>query len=231
MSGHTPWSEIKHKRDGLPTLDILICSVHARHDQLVALLDHLAPQLEPFDGRARVLLNVDDGQAAVGSKRTQLMLAATARHVAYLDDDDWVHDDYVGLLMEALVTDPDTVGFRLRYLVDGIEQKPAIHSITNDGWSETADAYLRDISHLNAIRREIALVGLPFNPGFGEDRAWAERVKASGLVRSEVFIEGSAMYSYRYSSSGSLFAGGPRHLGSVPELPEYAHVADIRPVI
>ena len=230
MSGHTPWSEIKHKRDGLPTLDILICSVWARHAQLVALLDHLAPQLEPFDGRARVILARDDGAAAVGSKRTQLMLAATARHLCFVDDDDWVHPDYVGLVMEALVTNPDTVGFRLRYLVNGVEQKPAIHSITNDGWSETDDAYLRDLSHLNPLRRRYAVMGLPFQPGFGEDRAWAERVKATGLVQSEVFIP-AEMYEYRWSSTGSLFAGGPRHLGSVPELPAYAHVADVRPVI
>jgi len=218
-------------REPLPTLDILIASVYARHDQLVALLDHLAPQLEPFDGRARVLLNVDDAVAAVGSKRNQLMLAATARHLCFVDDDDWVHPDYVGRIMEALVDDPDTVGFRVKYSVEGVEQKPAIHSITNDGWSETDSAYLRDISHLNPLRRSIALVGLPFNPGFGEDRAWAERVKASGLVRSEVYIEGSPMYEYRYSTSGSLFAGGPRRLGSVPELPVYAHVANVRPVI
>jgi len=68
-------------------------------------------------------------------------------------------------------------------------------------------------------------MGLPFQPGFGEDRAWAERVKATGLVRSEVFIP-AELYHYRYSTSGSLFAGGPRHLGSVPELPEYAHVSE-----
>ena len=230
MSGHTPWSEIKHKRDGLPTLDILICSVASRHDQLVALLDHLAPQIEPFDGRARVLLNRDDGQAAVGSKRTQLMLAAEARHVAFVDDDDWVHPDYLGRVMEALVTDPDVVGFRVAYSVNGVPQKPAIHSITNDGWSETDDAYLRDLSHLNPLRKRYAVMGLPFQPGFGEDRAWAERVKATGLVQSEVFIP-AELYSYRYSTSGSLFAGGPRHLGSVPELPTYAHVVNVRPVI
>jgi len=214
----------------LPSLDILIASVASRHDQLVALLDHLAPQLEPFDGRARVLLARDDGVAAVGSKRTQLMLAATARHVAYVDDDDWVHSDYVGLLMEALVDDPDTVGFRVAYSVNGVEQKPAIHSITNDGWSETDDAYLRDLSHLNPLRKRYAVMGLPFQPGFGEDRAWAERVKATGLVRSEVFIP-EALYEYRWSSSSSLFAGGPRHVGEARPLPEYEHVANVRAAI
>ena len=216
--------------DSLPTLDILICSVWARHDQLVALLDHLAPQLEPFGGRARVLLNVDDARAAVGAKRNQLMLAATARHTCFLDDDDRVSDTYIDRIMEALVDDPDYCGFRVKLTVDGYEQKPVIHSLTYPEWSEDEHGYYRGVSHLNPIRRTAALTGLPFQPGFGEDKAWADRVAASGLVKREVFIP-EALYHYQYSTSGSLFAGGPRHLGSVPELPEYAHVANIRPVI
>jgi glycosyltransferase involved in cell wall biosynthesis len=208
----------------LPTLDVLIPSVYARHAQLVALLDHLAPQLEPFDGRARVILARDDGEAAVGSKRNQLLLAATAEYVCQVDDDDWVHDDYVGRIMEALIERPDYVGWKLAYTVDGLPQKPAIHSLTNSGWGETDDLYLRTISHLNPMRRELALLGLPFQPGFGEDKAWADRVAATGRVKTEVYIGGAAQYVYRYSTSGSLFAGGPRHLGSVPELPEYANV-------
>lgn len=247
VSGHTPWSEIKHKRDGyfldqgeyeeakyaptLPTLDILIASVNARHDQLVALLDHLAPQLEPFDGRARVLVNRDDAVAPVGAKRNQILLAATAEYVAYVDDDDWVDDDYVGRVMEALVERPDVIGFKLRYLVDGAEMKPAIHSITNVGWDEKPDHYARSLTHLNPLKRKLALRGLPFQPGFGEDRDWAERVMATGLVRNETFLAGTPLYIYRYSSTGSLFAGGVRHVGTAPVLPGYEHVASIRPVI
>lgn len=218
---------LKHTRP-LPTLDILIASVAARHDQLVALLDHLAPQLEPFDGRARIIVNRDDCIEPVGMKRNQLLLAATARHVCFVDDDDQVHPDYVGRIMEALVSDPDYVGFRVSVSNNGYPQKIAIHSLENSEWSETDSAYLRGISHLNPIRREYALLGLPFQPGFGEDKAWADRVASSGLVKREVFIEGSPLYHYDYRTSGSLFAGGIRHVGPVPDLPPYQHVRDIR---
>lgn len=225
VSGRHKWSEIRHKRAGLPTLDVLIPSVFSRHDLLVRLLDHLRPQLAPFMGNARVLVLRDDARAAIGSKRNQLMLAATADYVAYLDDDDWVHDDYVGRIMEALVRRPDTVGWKLAYTVDGNPQKPAVHSLTNDGWGETDDLYLRTLSHLNPLRRELALLGLPFQPGFGEDKAWADRVMATGLVKTEVFIEGAAMYEYRYSSQTSLFAGGPKHTNEpAPPLPDYPYV-------
>lgn len=220
-----PWSEIKHKRD-LPTLDILIASVYVRHAQLVALLNHLAPQLEPFDGRARVILARDDGEAAVGSKRNQLMLAATGRHCCFIDDDDQVSPVYVERIMEALVSDPDYVGFRLNVSLNGFPSKPAIHSLTNEEWSETDTAYLRGISHINPIRRTYAVQGLPFWPGFGEDKDWADRVKATGLVKTEVYIP-EALYHYDWSSTGSLFAGGQRYAGFVPELPRYAYVRDV----
>lgn len=230
MSGRHPWSEIKHKR-GLPTLDILIASVYARHHLLVRLLDHLAPQLAPYMGNARVLLCRDDGQAAVGSKRNALMLAATADYVCYCDDDDWVHDNYVQRIFEALIPRPDYVGWKLKYTVDGNEQKPAIHSLMNAEWAETDTCYLRNLSHLNPLRRDLALLGLPFQPGFGEDKAWADRVMASGRVKTEVFIEGAPVYEYRYSTAGSLFAGGPRHVGTEPTLPAYTHVRDIRAAV
>lgn len=229
--GEAAWTAPDLPGRDLPTLDLLIPSVYARHHLLVRLLDHLAPQLAPFVGSARVLLLRDDGEAAVGSKRNRLMLAATAEYVCFIDDDDWVHDDYVGRVMEALVSRPDHVGWKLAYFVDGNEQKPAIHSITNAEWAETDTCYLRSLSHLNPIRRDLALLGLPFQPGFGEDKAWADRVMATGRVRSEVYIDGAAMYEYRYSTTGSLFAGGARHVGSEPVLPSCLHVRDIRPAI
>lgn len=211
----------------LPTLDVLIASVYSRHHLLVRLLDHLAPQLSPYCGNARVILCRDDGEGAVGSKRNRLMLAATARHVCFVDDDDRVADVYVDRLMEALATDPDYVGFRVAYSVDGYPQKPAVHSLTNREWSETDTCYLRGISHLNPVRRTSALLGLPFQPGFGEDKAWADRVAASGTVQSEVYVP-EDLYVYAYSSSGSLFRHGPKHTGlPAPMLPEYVNVREI----
>ena len=222
------YEEAKYR---LPTLDILIASVYARHHLLVRLLDHLAPQLAPYMGNVRILIDRDDAVMPVGMKRNRLLMAATAEYVCAIDDDDWVDGDYVGRVMEALVSRPHVVGFRLRYLVDGNEQKPAIHSITNEAWSETDTCYLRNLSHLNPLRRDLALLGLPFQPGFGEDKAWADRVMATGRVKSEVFVDGAPVYEYRYSTTGSLFAGGPRHVGAEPTLPAYTHVRDIRTAV
>jgi glycosyltransferase involved in cell wall biosynthesis len=212
----------------LPSFEILIASVYRRHDQLVGLLDSLRPQLAPFMGQARVIVTRDDCQAPVGAKRNQLLLAATAEWTCFVDDDDQVADNYVQRIFEALIPRPDYVGFNVSYTIDGVLQKPVVHSLTHERWWEDEHGYYRGISHLNPIRRTAALAGLPFLPGFGEDADWAARVSASGLVRSETYIEGAPMYFYDYRSEGSLFRHGPRQTGSpAPAFPEHLNVREL----
>lgn len=88
------------------TWEILIASVWARTTSLQALLDHLVPQLEPHAGAVSILLDRDDCEAPVGLKRTRLVEAATADYVCFVDDDDWVANDYVERIVLALHTCP-----------------------------------------------------------------------------------------------------------------------------
>lgn len=206
-----------------PLWTILIASVYARTSQLEELLDTLAPQLEPYAGDVTVLIDRDDCDKPIGVKRTGLVEASQSEYVCFIDDDDTVAVAYVAAIMLALRPRPDYVGFRVRYTADGVSQKQTIHSLRYKTWRET-DVYERDISHLNPIRRSIALAGLPFIDGFGEDGNWAAKVRASGLLQGESFID-EALYEYRHSSTGSLFGGnGVRQLGYDPGLPAYLFV-------
>jgi hypothetical protein len=204
------------------TWQILIASVYSRTRALDSLLARLSKQASPFAGEVGILVDRDDCDQPVGVKRTRLVQAATAEHVCFVDDDDDVRDDYIAQIMYLLTGDPDYVGFRVAYSIDGARQKDAIHKL-GQPWSETEDAYLRGISHLNPIRREAALAGLPFRDGFGEDHEWSEKVEASGLVKVGAYID-ECLYHYRYSSQGSLFKAGPQRVGSDPGLPSYPFV-------
>lgn len=182
-------------------------------------------------GEVSVLLDRDDAVMPVGMKRNRLLMAASADFTSFVDDDDAVAPDYVERVMDVIRPDVQYVGFGVRLTVDGVEQKPVYHSLRYPEWSEDEHGYYRGISHLNPLRRSLALLGLPFQPGFGEDKAWADRVMATGRVKREVFIDGAPVYEYRYSTTGSLFAGGQRHVGAEPTLPAYAHVRDIRTAV
>jgi hypothetical protein len=39
--------------------------------------------------------------------------------VSFLDDDDWIAEDFIETIMGALKTGPDYVGFKVLYTVDG----------------------------------------------------------------------------------------------------------------
>lgn len=62
------------------------------------------------------------------------------------------------------------------------------HSLRHGGWSEDGGLIVRDISHLNPLRRELALLGT-FEGQWAEDRQWAAQVRASGQARTEQWID------------------------------------------
>lgn len=192
-----------------PLWSILIATVEERDEMCARLVERILRQREPYGERIEVQMAVDDGAMPVGQKRTMLLEGAAGDYVCFVDDDDQVAPRYVERIVAALEQRPDYVGFRVHYTVDGLEQKQVVHSLACGGWSETADAYFRDLSHLNPIRRELALQGLPFQDGFGEDTAWADRVRATGKVKREVFVD-ELLYHYDWRSAVSLFAGGRR---------------------
>lgn len=207
----------------VPRFQILIASVYARHQQLESLLSSLSPQLLPFCGAVSILVDFDDCIEPIGEKRTRLVRAAHAGHIAFIDDDDRVSDDYVASIVAALRSRPDYVGFMVDYYEDGVLQKPVIHNLDCGGWYEDAHAYWRDISHLNPVYRPAALKGLPFLDGFGEDCDWASRVRLSGCLRRQVMVP-RVLYEYRHSTAASLFGGGKRQTGQRPSFPDYPFV-------
>jgi hypothetical protein len=183
--------------------EILICSINARTAELADILSNLEQQIEPYEGRVRVIVDRDDCERAVGEKRTRLVLASTAEYISFVDDDDDLSDRYVEAVIDALEERPDYVGFEVEYTVDGRRQKPVFHSLRHENWSEDERGYYRGVTHLNPIRREFAVLGLPFVPDNGDDAEWARRVQQTGLVRREVFVP-EPLYRYRYSPTGSL---------------------------
>lgn len=209
---------------------ILIASVYARHGQLCALLAELDRQAAWYgNDKVRIVVDRDDGTMPVGEKRTRLIECAGSRYVSFVDDDDMVSDLYVHLITAALDREPgpDYVGFQVGYTVDGVPQRPVYHSLAHPRWSEDEHGFYRGISHLNPVRRDAALLGLPFLPGFGEDAEWARRVAATGLVQTERYLP-CVLYEYRYSTSGSLFRAGPKSTGlTAPALPQLAHVEEL----
>ncbi len=174
---------------------ILICSLTFREGYLARLLDGLIPQLTPD---VEILINCDRAEKSTGRKRQELIVQASGDYIAFIDDDDLVPPYYIEKVLKAIESNPDYVGFQLHLISEGIMQKPVYHSIKYQGYYDDDTGFYRDITHLNPIKRSIALQ-FPYQDRLiGEDAFWSKAVRESGLVKSEEYIE-QPMYCYYYS--------------------------------
>ena len=94
------------------TWDILIPSIVHRTDMLTDLLEEPERRLVPGVG---VLVYRDNREELYGPKCQNLYDASEADYVSMLDDDDWVADDYIPAVMEALKEKPDYVVYKVLY--------------------------------------------------------------------------------------------------------------------
>jgi hypothetical protein len=201
-------------------LSILIATVGEREERFRRLGGVLAPQVGAYPGQIEVLCYWNNGELPIAEIRQALVNEAVGDYVCFIDDDDMVPDYYCDRIMAAIKSHPDQVGWRQQLYWDGVKTKPTFHSIKYDGWSEDVNGYYRECSHLNPIKREIALK-IPFTGYDGpEDLNWAQRV--APLVKTEEYIA-DFMYFYNYNSADSIWQTGklPDRNYTRPILPEY----------
>jgi len=199
--------------------DILIPSIVHRDAALRRLLAELDRQWRPGAG---VRLFRDNLEVNYARKCQALAGSSQADYISFLDDDDMVAPDYIARVTAALAGRPDYVGYPVCFTVDGVPQMPVEHSLRYDGWENRADILTRDISQINPIRRDLALLGNWDHDDHGADRHWASAVRDTGLCRAEVWI-GEPMYFYRFSSGDSFRSPRtPLPAGELPApLPSY----------
>lgn len=142
----------------------------------------------------------NNGECTIGDIRQALLDDAKGEYVCFVDDDDMVPEYYVEEILKNL--GEDYVGFRVEFYNDGNLKPPVYHSIKYPNWFEAYDGYYRNITHLNPIKREIALQGSFGSKDLGEDANWAESV--ASLVKTENYID-RIMYYYYHESMDTNF--------------------------
>jgi hypothetical protein len=182
-----------------PVLTICILSIPRRAAMLDKLLDHLDDQRDP---RVELLINIDDCVKTVGRKRQECLEAARGKYIAFLDDDDWVSDDYVTQLADACdANDVDVISFDQRAVINGGNPFIVNWSIQNKGNQQIArvGTSYQDIKrppwHMCAWRSRLAK-RYPFQDvSWGEDWEWLKRLnKHAG---SEHHID-AVLHHYRF---------------------------------
>lgn len=194
--------------------NILIATLGQRTSRFERLLDNLLPQLDQWGRIVRVTALYNNGERPLGAVRQDLVEYSDAGYVSFIDDDDSVPEYHVERVIESILNyyidhdkGVDYVGWRMQCYLDGQALKPTYHSLRYSGWFDDDNAYYRDVSHLNPIRRELALRA-DFRKGVPpEDVSWVDQMRPH--VKTEVYLD-DVMYHYHSSASDSTWRGDVR---------------------
>lgn len=183
-----------------PKFSILILSVEERFDMFNSLVEEFNNQINRHDGECEILFEIDNGFLSTGEKRNSILSRAKGDYVAFFDDDDWPSPNYIGLILEAIKTEPDCCSLLGEMTTNGMNPEVFEHSIKYSAWKTNPNGpikYERNPNHLNAIKASIAKsIKFP-TIDHGEDHAWSKKLKDSGLLKTEAHIK-ETIYYYRY---------------------------------
>jgi len=176
---------------------ILILTQPSRVEFLERLMSYLGPQLLDFND-IELVITLFDKQFSIGENRANMIEAAKGEYVNFVDDDDLIAEDYVNSIYPLLDGEVDYIGFEAKFFDDGIYTKPSFHSLVHKNWFENQNGYYRDLSHLNPIRKPLAVagnMGMHKEPG-QEDWWWAGRLRDMGIVKTEKYIPRPMYFAY-----------------------------------
>jgi glycosyltransferase involved in cell wall biosynthesis len=179
-------------------LSVLICTIPQRKEKF----DVLFNKLKDLALNKEVEILFDDrpkGSVTIGQKRNDLINKSKGQYICFVDDDDNVSNEYIELILNAIESKPDCVGFKIMCDMEGVKE---IASSSNKyQWSENVDGfrYVRSIYHKTPVKKEIALKCMFPNKSFGEDYEYSMRLKKH--LSTEVFIdEFLYFYNYKYEN-------------------------------
>jgi|SRR5882757_1200024 len=187
----------------VPKWTILIATLGQRRTKFEHLMMELLPQVDKVNGLVTVHAFWNNGERPLSYVRQDLLESAESEYVSFVDDDDGIPDYFVSKVLP-LLDGVDYIGWMMQCYASSVKLNPTEHSLKHNRWWSDSVGYYRDLSHLNPIKREIALLVNYKNTSPPEDASWVEQMR--GKVNTEHFID-DIMYYY-YSTSDSTWRGG-----------------------
>lgn len=180
-----------------PKLSIMILTQPSRATFLARLLARLRPQIADYPDVA-IDIRIFDRGLSLGANREAMRQAARGRYLVFIDDDDLIAEDYIAKIYP-LLDGVDQIGFQVQCYIDGQPLSKTYHSLKYPCWTSDKNGHYRDISHINPMRRELALK-VPMEGGTGEDSRWSDAMRELKIVKTEHYID-LIMYFYYFRNS------------------------------
>jgi hypothetical protein len=187
-------------------LSILIPTIYERAAQFDALKQFLQNQIDlhALNEQVEILWAVDAKEMSIGEKRDWLYTAARGEYSWMLDDDDGAHPQAIPMVVAALHSHPDCIGFRELCTINGTEYRSNISRVYS-GWEGDGTKILEDGFHYHRTNffktpirtnlcRQVGVKPLRW----GEDVDFADRI--APLLQTEVYID-QWIYHYNHVST------------------------------
>jgi len=191
--GKDGWASVKGTYFGLG--ELITFTPHSGDFEVLAYLT------QPYDKA-----NPDE-RLSYGGKRNAIIEVAKGEYIAFFDDDDEPHPEYIDRILKAIETGPDVVGFKVACYgyANGCKSpeimEPADVSIRYPKWANDQNGfkYVRFPHHLAPTKLEHAKA-IGYVGHYGEDHDYSMRMQASGRLKTEVYID-EFMYIYLFSAN------------------------------
>jgi hypothetical protein len=185
-------------------LTITIASVSIRKNMLATLLAELNRQIieNGYEKDVEILVD-DDDKRFLGTKRKEMLSKAQGLFTCAIDDDDWITENYISLIVESIKANPSIDNLAINGIIttNGENPKKWVISCHFEDWYEQDDVYYRTPNHICPIRTDLARIADFDEIAWGEDYPFSQRMKP--LLKNEIVID-EPLYIYQFSTTGSL---------------------------
>tara|TARA_R110002020_G_C16317913_1_gene774485 strand:+ start:1422 stop:2048 length:627 start_codon:yes stop_codon:yes gene_type:complete len=192
-------------------LSILILSIPSRFHFLKPLMEKLEKQIGNRQD-VEILSIMDNKSFGISEKRNELLKLARGSHLAWIDDDDDVADNYVDRLTETIEKNPDVdvISFNQICYLEGMEAK--VFAQMGNPHEEVVLSHTDPTRYKDTLRPPyhwcVWKTSLAQSEDFksdvlipgsdvGEDFDWLNRLYPK--VKNSIYLDKDVLHIYRYS--------------------------------
>jgi glycosyltransferase involved in cell wall biosynthesis len=177
-------------------LSILICSVETeeRQGKLKKLVYELHRQISKnyAEEIIEIIIDSDNMIKSVGKKRNDLIEKAEGEYICFVDDDDFISENYLSSILNELNSGIDIILIGIDHIQNGINQIKIIPSLYIDNLKTNEGVFKTNHFHLCPHKKSIAKSVLFECVNFAEDMMYSQKmvrhITNSFLISEPIYI-------------------------------------------
>jgi len=178
------------------TLSILICSVdiEERQEKLKKLISELHRQISKnyAEEIVEIIVDTDNMTKSVGKKRNDLIEKAQGEFICFIDDDDFVTENYLSTILYHLNSGIDILLIGIKHYQNGVNQIKILPSLYIDNMKTNEAIFRTNHFHLCPHKKSIAKNVLFECINFAEDMLYSQNmvkhINNSYLISEPIYI-------------------------------------------